>query len=51
MKKKTLKELSEKFGVNITVDKSLDKYSNVDLFPEKTRKAREILAKTRLKLC
>lgn len=45
-----VKSLSERFGMKIKMDPTMDKYSKVDLFPEKTKKAREIISKTRLKI-
>jgi hypothetical protein len=41
--KKTTKGIKD-WGLKITVNKDLDKYSNVDLFPEKTELANRILS-------
>jgi hypothetical protein len=35
----------EKFGVNITVNKDLDRYAGKDLFPRKTEEIKKIVAK------
>ncbi|WP_238387941.1 hypothetical protein [Pararcticibacter amylolyticus] len=51
MKSDKLKEVSERLGLKLKIDKSLDNYSKVDLFPNKTKKAREIVSKTRIKFC
>jgi hypothetical protein len=41
--KKTSKGVRD-WGLKITVNKGLDKYSNVNLFPEKTELANRILS-------
>lgn len=43
MKQKKLKGAKD-FGIKITVNKDLDKYSNIDLFPQKTEFASKILS-------
>lgn len=42
---KSILELNEKKVPIIRIDKSLNKYSNVVLFPEKVEKAKETFAK------
>jgi hypothetical protein len=41
-----IKELNERKAPIVVIDKSLNKYDNVVLFPEKLAKANEILKKT-----
>ncbi len=43
--KKKLARAKEKFGVDIKVNPSLDKYSDIILFPEKLAHANKMLAK------
>ncbi len=45
---KSIKELNEKKVPIIRIDKSLNKYENVILFPKKVAKANEILRKAGL---
>ena len=42
---KSIIELNEKKVPIVRIDKSLNKYSNVVLFPEKVEKAKETIAK------
>lgn len=42
---KNILELNEKKVPVVRIDKSLNKYSNVVLFPEKVQKAKETVAK------
>ena len=42
---KSILELNEKKVPVVRIDKSLNKYSNVVLFPEKVEKAKETIAK------
>lgn len=42
---KSILELNEKKVPIVRIDKSLNKYSNVVLFPEKVEKAKETIAK------
>jgi hypothetical protein len=44
------KGAKEMFGIEITVDPTLDKMSGKTLFPEKLAKANEILSKLEFKL-
>lgn len=41
----SIDEIKAKFGVSINLDKLLDKYKGVDLFPNQTEKARDIISK------
>jgi hypothetical protein len=43
VKKKLKKDFAP--GIRVIRDKSLDKLSDVDLFPEKTKQANEVVAK------
>ena len=47
--KKKLKGASA-FGIRFIKDKSLNKFSNVDLFPEKTKEANRMLANLKWKV-
>jgi len=47
MKPKKILKGAEAFGVKITVNKDLDKYSDVILFPEKLERANKILSNTK----
>ena len=47
--KKKLKNASA-FGVRVIRDKSLDKLSGVDLFPEKTKEANKVVANLKWKV-
>ncbi|MBN8852571.1 MAG: hypothetical protein J0H07_11995 [Sphingobacteriales bacterium] len=41
---------AEAFGVRVIVDKSLDKYSKMNLFPEKLEEANKVVSKLRRKI-
>lgn len=44
MKKKKVLKGTKDWGLKLTVNKDLDKYSTIDLFPEKTELANKILS-------
>ena len=50
MKNKKKLKGAEAFGITVTVDKSLNKYSKMNLFPEKLEEANRIISKLKRKI-
>jgi len=50
MKEKTKLKDASAFGVRVVKDKSLNKFSNVDWSPEKTKEANKVVANLKWKV-